>query len=48
MPESLITGQTDSDDEIEGNDKFKERELKFSSTFPTVMYSIDESNISLW
>ena len=35
MPESLITDQSDRDDGIEDNDKFKERELKgFSSTFP--------------
>ena len=37
----------DSDDDIEGNDKFKERELKESSYyFPTVMYNVDEPNIS--
>ena len=37
----------DSDDDIEGNDKFKERELKESSYyFPTVMYDVDEPNIS--
>ena len=37
----------ESDDDIEGNDKFKERELKESSShFPTVMYNVDGSNIS--
>ena len=37
----------DSDDDIEGNDKFKERELKESSShFPTVMYHVDGPNIS--
>ena len=35
MPESLLADQSDRDDGIEDNDKFKERELKgFSSTFP--------------
>ena len=44
--ESNNSDQTDSDDDIEGNDKFKERELKeSSSTFPTVMY-VDGPNIS--
>ena len=39
--------QMDSDDDIEGNDKFKERELKESSShFPTVMYNVDGPNIS--
>ena len=38
--------QTDSDDDIEGNDKFKERELNESSSyFPTVMYSVNGPNI---
>ena len=37
----------DSDDDIEGNDKFKEKELKESSShFPTVMYNVDGPNIS--
>ena len=36
--ESNNRDQTDSDDDIEGKDKFKERELKESSShFPTVM-----------
>ena len=44
--ESNNSDQTDSDDDIEGNDKFKESELKeSSSTFPTVMY-VDGPNIS--
>ena len=39
--------QTDSDDDIEGNDKFKERVLKKSSSpFPTLMYNVDRPNIS--
>ena len=45
--ESNNRDQTDSDDDIEGNDKFKERELKESSShFPTVMYNVDGPNIS--
>ena len=45
--ESNNGDQMDSDDDIEGNDKFKERELKESSYyFPTVMYNVDEPNIS--
>ena len=37
--ESNNRDQTDSDDDIEGNDQFKDRELKESfSHFPTVMY----------
>ena len=37
----------DSDNDIEGNDKFKERELKESSShFPTVMYNVDGPNLS--
>ena len=37
----------DSDDDIEGNDKFKEIELKESpSHFPSVMYNVDGPNIS--
>ena len=44
--ESNNSDQTDSDD-IEGNDKFNERELYESSPlFPTVMYNVDEPNIS--
>ena len=39
--------QTDNDYDIEGNDKFKEKELKESSSpFPTVMYNVDGPNIS--
>ena len=38
--------QTDSDGNIEGNDKFKERELKKSSSpFPTMKYNVYEPNI---
>ena len=38
--------QTDSDDDMKGNDKFKEREMKEPSPpFPTVMYNIDGPNI---
>ena len=45
--ESNDSDQTDSDDEIEGNDKFRERELNESSPpFPTVMHNVDGSNIS--
>ena len=37
----------DSDDDIEGNDKFKERERKDSSShFPTVMHNIYGQNLS--
>ena len=44
--ESNNRDRTDSDDDIEGNDKFKEREFKESSSyFPTVMYNVDEPNI---
>ena len=47
VSESNNSDQTDSDDDIEGNDKFKERELKESSSpFPTAMYIVDGSNIS--
>ena len=43
--ESNNCGQTDKDD-IEGNDKFKERELKESfSSLPTVMENVDKPNI---
>ena len=45
--ESNNRDQTDSDDDIEGNDKFEERELKESSSpFQTVVYNVDGSNIS--
>ena len=45
--ESYNSDQTDSDDDIDGNDKFKERELKESSSpFPFAMYNIDGPNIS--
>ena len=44
--ESNNRDQADSDDDIEGNDKFKERELKESSHFPTVVYNVDGPNIS--
>ena len=45
--ESNNSDQTDSDDDLEGNDKFKERELnKSSPPFPTVMYNVDGPNIS--
>ena len=40
--ESNNRDQTDSDDDIEGNEKCKERVLKESSScFPTVMYNVD-------
>ena len=45
--ESNTSDQTDNDDDIEGNDEFKERELSRSSPpFPTVMYNVDGPNIS--
>ena len=45
--ESNNSDQTDSNDDIEGNNKFKERELKESSPpFPTVMYNVDGPIIS--
>ena len=45
--ESNNGDQMDSDDDIEGNDKFKERELEESSShFPTVMYNVDGPNTS--
>ena len=38
--------QADSDDDIEGNDKFKERKLKeLFSPFPTVMCNIDQKGL---
>ena len=47
METSNNRDQADSDDDIEGNYKFKERELKESfSHFPTVMYNVDGPNIS--
>ena len=46
--ESNSSDQTDSDDDIESNGKFKQRELKESySPFPTVMYSVDGPSIAL-
>ena len=45
--ESNNRDQTDSDDDGEGNDKFKERELKESSSpFPTAVHNGDGPNIS--
>ena len=45
--ESNNRDQADSEDDIEGNYKFKERELKESfSHFPTVTYNVDGPNIS--
>ena len=45
--ESNNSDQTDSDDDIEYKDKFKERELKESSPpFLSVMYNVDGPNIS--
>ena len=45
--ESSNSDQTDSDDDIEGNNKFKERKLKESSSpSPTVMYNVDGPNLS--
>ena len=45
--ESNNIDQVDSDVDIEANDKFKERELKESSShFPTVMYNVDRPDIS--
>ena len=45
--QSNNTDQTDSDDNIEGNDTFKERELNEScSTFPTIVYNVDGPNMS--
>ena len=42
-----IDDQTDSDDDIEGNNKLKEREMKMSFLpFRTVMHNIDGPNIS--
>ena len=44
--EFSIDHQTDSDDDIEGINKLKEREMKMSSLpFPTVMHNIDGPNI---
>ena len=45
--ESNNSDQTDSNDDIEGNDKFKEREMnKSSPPFSTVINKVDGSNIS--
>ena len=45
--DSYSSGQIDSDDDIKGNDKFNERELKNSSSpFPTVMHHDNGQNIS--
>ena len=45
--ESNNSDQTDSDDDIEGNYKFKEREYSESSPpFQTVMYNVDGTDIS--
>ena len=45
--ESNNSDQTVSHHDIDGNYKFKERELKeSSSTFPPVMYNVDGPNIS--
>ena len=45
--ESNNSGQTDSDDDIDGNDKFIERKLEESSSpSPTAMYNIDGPNLS--
>ena len=45
--ESNNRDQTDSDDNIEDNVKFKEKELKESpSPFPTVIYNVDGPNLS--
>ena len=39
--------EMDSDDNIEGNDHLKEKEIKMSSVpYPTVMHNIDGPNIS--
>ena len=47
MTEFNNSDQTDSDDDRDGNDKFKKRELKESSRpFPAMMYNVDGSNIS--
>ena len=46
VKESNNSDQTDNDDYIDGNDKFKEREFKeFFSPFPAVMYDINVPNI---
>ena len=47
VSESNNSDQIDSDDDVEGNDKFEERELKESSSpFLTVMCNVDGPNIS--
>ena len=46
--ESNINHQSGSADDIEGNDKLKEKKLKSSSlSFSSIIDSIDEHNISL-
>lgn len=46
--ESNIDHQSGSADDIEGNDKLKEKKLKSSSlSFSSIIDSIDEHNISL-
>ena len=41
-----VDDQTDSDDDIDGNNKLKERKMKMSSLpFPTVMHNIEGPNI---
>ena len=47
MPGPDISDQTDRDYDIEGNEKFIEREMnKSSPPVPTVMFNIDGPNIS--
>ena len=47
MAEFNNSDQTDSDDNRDGNEKFKNRELKESSRpFLAMMYNVDGSNIS--
>ena len=39
--------QTDSDEDIDGNDHVKEKEVRMSSVpYPTVLHNIDGPNIS--
>ena len=48
MPVTNNSDLTGSDNDMEGNNKFKEREVKDSSSpYPTVMYNVDGPNISL-
>lgn len=45
--ESNNSNQTDGNDDIENNEKFKKRKLKESpSPLPTVMYTVNGPNIS--